>query len=47
LQLFVAQQWDQIKSMADQSEPVNICNDDWFVKLREAAICQILIHPIH
>jgi 4-alpha-glucanotransferase len=28
LQLFVAQQWDQIKSMADQSEPVNICNDD-------------------
>jgi glycerol kinase len=34
LQPFVAQQWDQIKMMADQSEPVNIWNDDQFVKIR-------------
>jgi hypothetical protein len=46
LQPFVAQQWD-IKMMADQSKPVNIWNDDRFVKIRETAISQILIHPIH
>ena len=44
---FVVEQWEQIVLMAEQSEPVDIWNDNRFVKLRDAAICQILIHPIH
>lgn len=44
---FIISQWDQIKLMADQAEAINIWIDDRFKMIREAAIRQILIHPIH